>query len=69
MTNDFVLSAPEKWDEVAKKLKRSKGAWILVMETPENHRGQNFKTTEALERRGLNVEVRSRLGRGTTDRP
>lgn len=69
MSLDMPLSAPERWDAAARKVKRAKGNWVLVMETPKNQRGQNSKATEALGRRGVVVEVKSRLGHGTAERP
>ena len=57
------LSAKEHWDRVAEKVKKGKGEWVLVYESPESRRGgRNTKIKENLERRGLTVEVTSRTG-------
>ena len=66
---DLPESAPEKWDRLADEVTAGKGNWVCVMKTPESHRGQNNKAKEALERRGLVVEVRSRLGHNSVERP
>ena len=57
-------SAAERWDEAAEKVKKAKGRWVLV--TDGARRPRNEKVKEALERRGLDVEVQSRVGFGPT---
>jgi hypothetical protein len=61
------ISSSERWDEEAKKVKAGKGKWVIV--GYESKRDRNSKVKEALERRGLNVEVTSRIGHGTAERP
>jgi len=67
VTVDIPLTASERWDKMAAKVKRGHGAWVLADENPV--RGSNEKVKAALERRGLKVEVTSRSGNGTGDRP
>lgn len=70
MTIDIPLSPAEKWDELAAKVKKARGAWVVVAEYPSDRRdGRNQKAKEALERRGIVVEVKSRLGHNSKDRP
>ena len=70
MRVDIPLSGAERWDEMAAQVKRARGAWVLVSENPKSRRGgRNDKVREALERRGLAVEVRSRTGHDNAERP
>lgn len=70
MMIDVPESAIERWDAIALKVKRGRGHWVIVAEQPVGRRGgRNEKVKAALERRGLTVEVRSRLGHGTPERP
>ncbi len=67
MRDAIPMSAPERWDRVAQKVRRSKpGQWVLVA---EGARPRNEKIRRSLEVRGLSVEVTSRAGKGTGDRP
>jgi len=67
---DIPESAAERWDLMARRLKRAKGGWVLVAEWPKERRGgRNDKVKENLGRRGLKVEVKSRLGDGSPPRP
>ena len=59
------MSATERWDREAARVKRGRGRYVLLLDT----RGRNDKVKEALERRGLFVEVRSRSGDGSVERP
>lgn len=69
-TTDLPLSAAERWDAAAKQVKRARGKWVLVDESSHTGRGgRNSNVKENLERRGLVVEVRSRIGNGTPERP
>lgn len=64
------LSYREFWDAAALKVKRGRGSWVLVVESDDPRRGgRNSKVKENLERRGLSVEVQSRIGNGSKDRP
>jgi hypothetical protein len=70
MSIDIPASSTEHWDLQARRVKRAKGGWVIVAEYPTTRRGgRNDKVKEALTRRGLSVEVKSRLGRDTSDRP
>ncbi len=70
MTIDIPTSSSEHWDLMARRLKRAKGGWVLVAEYPVTRRGgRNDKVRQALERRGLKVEVKSRMGHDTAERP
>lgn len=64
---DVPTSAAEKWDAAAHLVKNGKGKWVVVVES--SARARNEKALGALTRRGLTVEVRSRLGHNTPDRP
>lgn len=67
MTTDVPASATERWDEIAEKVRRAKGKWVLIGDGARMH---NRTIRENLERRGLIVEVTSRMGYGvTTKRP
>ncbi|MDE1822664.1 MAG: hypothetical protein KGI98_17645 [Euryarchaeota archaeon] len=58
-------SGSDRWDAVAKLLRSTPGEWRLIA---EGERARNEKVREALARRGLNVQVTSRIGNGK-DRP
>lgn len=61
-------SDTERWDELADQIRRSKGKWVLIAD--EVRRPRHEKAKEALERRGVVVEVTSRIGHGiTSERP
>jgi hypothetical protein len=62
---DIPLSASERWDKEAARVKRGRGRWVVL----DDVRGRNDKVKEALERRGLFVDVRSRNGNGSAERP
>lgn len=64
MTTEIPTSATERWDEAAKKVERAKGRWVIVGDGGKVAR--NEKAREALEKRGLQVEVKSRVGGGAT---
>ncbi len=66
MTTDIPITAAERWDEVAEAVKKAKGKWVLIGDGAL--RPRNEKAKEALERRGLEVEVTSRIGGGPTAR-
>ena len=69
-TTDIPLSASEQWDELAKRVKRARGKWVVVKESSLTRQGgSNKKVQERLELRGLSVEVRSRIGNDTPERP
>lgn len=69
-TTDIPLSGSERWDREADRVKRAKGRWVLVAESADSRRGgRNDKVKAALELRGLNVEVKSRNGNGSKERP
>lgn len=55
-------SATERWDEVADKVRKAKGKWVLIEES--SRKAHNRTVKENLERRGLDVEVTSRVGLG-----
>jgi len=65
-TTALPLSASERWDEIAKRVKRGRGAWVLVA---EGTRDRIQKTKASLTLRGLKVEVTSRIGDGSPERP
>ena len=61
-------SKAELWDEAAEKVRKAKGRWVIVGDAAR--RPRNHLAKEALERRGLVVEVQSRVGHGvTSERP
>ena len=63
-------SSTERWDQLAESVKAAKGKWVLVDERPVQHKsGKNAKVRENLARRGLEVEVMSRIGHATDERP
>ena len=64
---DLPESSTEKWDQLAEEVKKANGMWVVVAKSPS--RARNDKVKEALERRGLKVEVTSRLGNNTPLRP
>ena len=67
---DLPESSSERWDLLAVLVKEANGMWVVVGKYPDSRRGgRNEKAVEALTRRGLAVEVRSRKGDGSTDRP
>ena len=69
-TTDIPLSSSERWDKEAQRVKRGKGQWVVVAESEDTRRGgRNAKVKAALELRGLSVEVRSRTGNGSAERP
>jgi len=69
-TTDIPLSSSERWDKEAQRVKRAKGQWVVVAESGDSRRGgRNAKVKAALELRGLTVEVRSRNGNGSPERP
>ena len=69
-TTNIPLSSSERWDKEAQRVKRGKGQWVIVAESEDTRRGgRNAKVKAALENRGLKVEVRSRIGNGTAERP
>ena len=70
-TTDIPLSAGEQWDLVAQKVKQARGKWVLVYESGGIHDRvvRNERVRANLERRGLKVEVRSRIGNDTPERP
>ena len=65
---DLPESAPEKWDRLAEEVKAANGSWWVVVKDARKG-GRNEKVRENLERRGLVVEVRSRNGDGSPERP
>lgn len=67
MTINIPTSASEKWDAAAEAVVKAKGKWVMVVDAAD--RPRNDKATEALERRGLEVQVVSRLGHDTIGRP
>ena len=70
MPVEIPTSSGEKWDTLAKKVKQAKGSWVVVAEYPETRRSaRNELVKKYLERRGLDVEVTSRLGHGSSERP
>ena len=70
MRTDIPVSDAERWDGIATRVKQAKGSWAFVSESDHSRRGgRNDKVREALERRGLTVEVRSRVGNGSEERP
>ena len=64
---DLPESSTEKWDQLAEAVKKANGMWVVVAKSPS--RARNAKVKEALTRRGLRVEVTSRLGHGVAPRP
>lgn len=67
---DLPESSQERWDQLADEVRRAKGNWVVVAKSPSSRRGgRNEKAKEALTRRGLRVEVRSRLGDNSKSRP
>jgi hypothetical protein len=66
MTTEPPVTASDRWDKMAAKVKRGRGSWVLVVEDAKVPR--NDKVKAALERRGLKVEVTSRVGSGTATR-
>ena len=62
-------SMMEKWDAIAEDVRKARGKWVMVMETPANYRSQNQKVKVALLRRGIKAEVHSRLGDESEERP
>lgn len=62
-------SSSERWDAVAHAVRLADGDWVVVGDWPSSRRGgRNELVRQALARRGLTVEVRSRRG-GAPDRP
>ena len=69
-TTDIPLSSSERWDKEAQRVKRGQGKWVVVADNGSTRRGgRNEKVKAALERRGLSVEVQSRIGNETKERP
>lgn len=66
-TTELPLSAAERWDREAVRVKRGHGNWVMINEVGRG--GRNAKVKAALELRGLSVEVRSRIGNETKERP
>ena len=67
---DLPESSTERWDELALEVHKANGMWVVVGKYPDSQRGgRNAKAKEALTRRGLSVEVRSRKGDGSKARP
>jgi hypothetical protein len=64
-------SASEYWDAVERTLLlATPGEWVVVEEGKDTRRGgRNDKVRKNLARRGLEVEVMSRVGNGSKDRP
>ena len=61
-------SSTERWDIAAEAVKKAKGRWVIITDGGKVPR--NEKAREALERRGLEVDVQSRVGHGvTSERP
>lgn len=67
MSIEIPMSASERWDRIAAEVKKGRGRWVQVEEVGRG--GRTNKVKEALERRGLTVEVQSRVGNGTDERP
>ncbi len=68
MNSSIPLTDTERWDQLAKKVQRANGKWVMIAD--EVRRPRHEKAKEALERRGVVVEVTSRIGHGiTSDRP
>lgn len=68
MTTDSIpLSAAERWDHNAEKVRKAKGGWVMLDEVGRG--GRHDKIRDALERRGLRVEVQTRNGNGSAERP
>ena len=66
-TTDLPLTASERWDEAATNVKKGRGKWVEVEEVGRG--GRTNKVKEALERRGITVEVQTRIGNGSEERP
>ena len=67
---EVPLSDAERWDMMARQVAEADGAWVVVASQPAKRRGgRNDKIRAALERRGLHVEVVSRLGNLSPERP
>lgn len=64
-STDVPLSASERWDKIAAEVKRGRGQWVVIGEGA----GRTNRVREHLERRNLNVEIRSRVGDGSAERP
>lgn len=70
MTVAIPLSSSERWDREARRLKRKRGSWLMLNDLPkaytEGRAGRHEKIREAFERRGLDVDVKSRKVEGLT---
>ncbi len=62
MKDALPLTASQRWDVVAEKVRKGDGQWIVVLS--DVARPRNDKVRGALERRGLSVEVTSRSVEG-----
>ena len=57
-------TSTEHWDTIAAKVKKANGRFVIVIDAaPKVH---NRSIRENFERRGMKVEVTSRLGLGPT---
>ena len=67
---EIPTSRRENWDALAKKLVSEPRQWVLVRSDPPGRRGgRNQLVREIFARRGLKVEVVSRRGNLTPERP
>lgn len=57
----------ERWDQLAQEVKEAHGEWVMIADQKERTRHEKAK--EALERRGVVVEITSRKGDDTPERP
>lgn len=68
MTTEIPLSDKERWDANAEKVKGAKGEWVEI-DVVGNSGSHHQKIRHAFARRGVVVEVQSRIGNESPERP
>jgi hypothetical protein len=66
MTTEIPLTDKQKWDAIALDVLHANGRYVVIA---EGKRDCIEKAKKALARRGLQVDVTSRRGDGSDDRP
>jgi hypothetical protein len=59
-------TANERWDTIADEVRNGAGEWVMI---GDGTHPRHEKVKQNLERRGLEVEVTTRMGDGSEERP